>query len=190
MKGDIKLQENEIIEYVKNHLSEKRFNHSVGVMERAGELAKIYKEDVNSARKVGIAHDIAKEFSKQESLKYIKENNIKVDKVELINTNLLHGKIGADIAKKIFGFTGKMCEAIKVHTTGAENMSMLSKILYVADKTELGRKNIEYERNLADKDINKALLYMIDETIKLNIDRNRQIHPDSILARNYLLENI
>lgn len=185
------MEEKEIIEYAKKHLSEKRFNHSVGVMERAEVLAKIYGENIEKARKVGITHDIAKEFSKEENLKYIEENNIKADKVELKNIGLLHGKIGADIAKKVFKFSDDMCEAIEAHTTAKENMSMLSKILYVADKTELGRKHedydIEYERKLSEENIDEALIFMIDEMMKVNIRKRRLIHPDSILARNYLI---
>ena len=187
------MEEKEIIEYAKSRLSEKRFNHSLGVMERAGNLAKIYGEDIEKARKVGIAHDIAKELSKEEILKYLKENNIKADEIELKNMGLLHGKIGADMANKILGFSDDMCEAIKVHTTGVENMSMIAKILYAADKTELGRKNenydIEYERNLANENLDEAIIYMIDEAIKVNINKKKLIHPDSILARNYLIIN-
>lgn len=185
------MEEEQIIEYVKKHISEKRFNHSVGVMQRAEVLAKIYGEDSLKARKVAIAHDIAKEFTKEQNLDYIKQNNIQVDEIELKNMGLLHGKIGADIAKKVLGFSDDMCEAIIAHTTAKENMSMLSKILYAADKTELGRKsenyNIEFERKLADENIDVAIIYMIDETLKVNINERKLIHPDSILARNYLI---
>ena len=187
------MEEKEIIEYAKKHLSEKRFNHSLGVMERAGNLAKIYGEDIEKARKVGIAHDIAKELSKEEILKYLKENNIKADEIELNNMGLLHGKIGADMAKKIFNFSDDMCEAIKVHTTGKINMSLLDKILYISDKTEYGRKNvsydIEYIKKLSNENLDEAVIHMMDEGIKFNISKKDIIHPDSILARNYLIIN-
>lgn len=187
------MEEKNIMEFAKKHLSEIRYKHSIGVMERAEELARIYKYDISIARKVGLAHDIAKEFTKEQNMKYIKENNIEIDEIERENTELLHGKIGADIAKKVFGFSNEMCEAIKVHTTGKANMSLLDKIIFVADKTELGKKhedsNIQYQRNLSNKDIDEAILYMLDEGIKKNINRRKIIHTDSIIARNYLIQN-
>ena len=71
----------EIKEYVKNSMSEKRFYHSQCVMERAKELAQKYGYDKEIAAKVGIAHDIAKEIPDDEKLKYVKENNIRTDKI-------------------------------------------------------------------------------------------------------------
>ena len=85
---------------------------------------------------MAIAHDIAKEMTDEEMLEYAKLNHIEVDEIESIQPSLLHGKIGADIAAKKYGFTEDMVNAIKWHTTGRKNMSMLEKIIYVADKTE------------------------------------------------------
>ena len=123
----------EMQEYVRQNLSEKRYYHSICVMKKCEELSLHYKQDVEEAKKVGLIHDIAKELSDEEKLSYAQENNIEVDSVEEAHPGLLHGKIGADIAKKKFGFSEKMCQAIKYHTTGGKNMSILDKILYVAD---------------------------------------------------------
>ena len=122
-----------IQEYVKQNLSEKRYYHSICVMERCAELAKHYGEDIEEAKKVGLAHDIAKEIKEKEKLKYAKENGLEIDSIEWEKPGLLHGKIGADIAKKKFKFNKKMCQAIKYHTTGGSKMTMLDKILYVSD---------------------------------------------------------
>lgn len=92
-----------------------------------------FGENIEEAKKVGIIHDIAKEFSDEEKLAYAQENGIEIDSVEQAHPGLLHGKIGADIAKKKFRFSEKMCQAIKYHTTGGKNMSLLDKILYVSD---------------------------------------------------------
>ena len=86
----------EVEKYAKETLSEKRFSHSIGVMNMAEELAVLYGVDVEKAKICGLAHDIAKEMSKEEALAYVEENNIEIDEVEKINTSLLHGKIGAD----------------------------------------------------------------------------------------------
>ena len=110
----------EITKDVKNTLSEKRYIHCIGVMEQAAYLAKKYGYDIDIARVVGIAHDIAKEIPEEEKLKYVEQNNIEIDKIESVNIGLLHAKIGADICKKKYNFTEEMQNAIKYHTTGKE----------------------------------------------------------------------
>lgn len=123
----------EIEQIVKNTLSEKRYYHSICVMKKCEELAEIYGIDKEVAKKVGLAHDIAKEMTDEEKIKYAKENGIPINDVEQIHAGLLHAKIGSDIAKKQFGFTNEMCRAISLHTTGGKNMDLLDKILFVSD---------------------------------------------------------
>ena len=141
-KDDKKVEEllQRIDEDLKKELSEKRYNHSIGVMKKAEKLAKIYGENVNKVKLVGLAHDIGKEFSEEDKLKYCRENEIFVDEIERVNVGLLHAKIGADICKKRYEFTKDMQNAIKYHTTGNANMDILAKIIFVADKIEDGRK--------------------------------------------------
>ena len=122
-EDNVKVEEllNKINEDIKKELSEKRYNHSVGVMKKAEELAKIHGVDVNKAKLVGLAHDIGKELSSDDKLKYCSEHGIFVDDIERQNTGLLHTKIGADICKRRYGFTQDMQDAIKYHATGNEN---------------------------------------------------------------------
>lgn len=183
---------NEIKEYVKENLSEKRYNHSVGVMERSIELAKKYGADVDTCAKIGIAHDIAKELSEEEKLEYVKNNNIEIDEIERKNTPLLHAKIGKDIAIKKLGFSESMGEAIKNHTTGNKNMDIYSKILFIADRTSVDRnfEDLDYLNQLVDVGIDEAVLYIFDKKIELQIKKKAQIHPNGIIARNYLLEKM
>ena len=183
----------EIENDVKSVLSEYRFTHSLGVAKKAIELAKIYGVQEEIAKKVGIAHDIAKEMTDEEMIEYAKANNIRIDEIETVKPSLLHGKIGADIAAKKFGFTQDMINAIKWHTTGRENMSMLEKIIYVADKTEENRKgtrfNLEKSRELSTQNIDEALIFLMNEFITYNIKNEWLIHPETINARNDLLLN-
>lgn len=186
-----------INEDIKEELSEKRYNHSVGVMNKAEELAKIYSVDINKAKLVGLAHDIGKELPAEEKLKYVRKNSIEIDEIEKINVGLLHGKIGADICKKRYDFTGDMQDAIKYHTTGNENMDMLAKIIFVADKIEDSRKykdekkiqNLIAAREIALGDIDKAVLYLIDSSLEFTIQKKELIHPDSIRTRNKIIMN-
>ena len=178
----------EIQEYVKKQLSEKRYNHSVGVMKRSEELAKMYGADVEIAKKIGIAHDVAKEISEKDKLKYVKDNNIEIDEVERENTPLLHAKIGKDIAIKKFGFSESMGQAIANHTTGNKDMDIYSKILFIADRTSKER-NFDDIKDLAKKDIDEAVLYILDKKIELQVKKRALIHLNGIIARNYLLSN-
>ena len=188
----------EINKELKVKLSEKRYKHSVGVMKKAEELAKLYGVDINKAKLVGLAHDIGKELSDEEKMKYVKDNNISIDEVEKINIGLLHAKIGADICKKKYQFSEDMQKAIRYHTTGNKNMDILAKIIFVADKIEDGREYKDEEkmqrlnevRSLAKESIDKALLYEIDSSINYTIQKKKLIHPDSIYTRNKLLIEI
>lgn len=180
---------------IKKELSEKRYNHSVGVMKKAEELAKIYGVNVNTAKLVGLAHDIAKELSKDEKLSYCKENGIIMDDIEKLNVGLLHGKIGADICKRRYGFTTEMQNAIKYHTTGNEHMDKLAKVIFIADKIEENRKykeaqkmeKLDVARKLAKENLDMAVLFEIDESLEYTISKKELIHIDSILTRNRII---
>ena len=181
---------NEVREIVKNTVSEKRFYHSECVAARCVEMATIYGVDKESARLIGIAHDIAKEMPNDEKIKYCKENNIEIDDIESVNLGLLHGKIGADIAKKQFGYSEELCSAIKYHTTGKVNMSMLDKILYVADMTSKDREFKDKERlvKLADTDLDACVKYVLILGIQERILKGKKIHLNSVKALNFLLQ--
>ena len=176
---------------LKELLSERRYEHSIGVMNMAEELAKIYNVDIQNAKIAGLLHDNAKEMKKEEILKYVKENKIKINKFERLNLPILHGKIGADIAKKRYGVNEKIQKAIEYHTTTNPKMDMLAKIIYVSDKVELTRKSdkfdIKLERNLAKQDIDQALLLILNNTTKYLVDNDKMISVESIATRNKLI---
>lgn len=180
-----------IKEDLKNTLSERRYIHSLGVMEMAVELAKIYNVDEKKAELAGLLHDNAKEMTPEELLKYVDDNNIKISEVERINTKILHGKVGADIAKKKYGVSKEIQEAIEYHTTTNPNMTTLDKIVFVADKIELNRKSatydIESERELAKKDLDGAVIFIINSNITSLIQKDELINEESIQTRNKLM---
>ena len=185
----------EIIEKVKKDLkqilSERRYEHSIGVMNMAGELAEIYNVDVETAKLAGLLHDNAKEMSEEEMLKYVEKNSIEITEFERLNVKILHGKIGADIAKKKYGVSEQIAKAIEYHTTTSPEMDILAKIIYISDKIELTRKveafDLDAERKRAKEDLDKTLLLIIDNTTKYLIDNNKMIAVESIETRNKLL---
>lgn len=176
-----------LYEDIKNMLSEKRFNHSERVVKRAIEYAKIYNVDIETVKLVAISHDIAKELSEEENQEYISKYNIKLDDIEKVNKSLLHAKIGAYICKEKYGFTDDMVNSVRYHTTGRENMSVLEKIVYLADATEEGRKEYivsEYV-DLINKDIDKGMVEISKWVMNKLLKNNKVIHLDTIKCYNY-----
>lgn len=180
----------EVYKIVKETLSEYRFYHSECVANRCVELATIHGVDKDSARLVGIVHDIAKEMPNDEKIKYCEQNNLGIDEIERGNPGLLHGKIGAHIAKKKFGFSEDLCSAIKYHTTAKENMSHLDKILYVADMSSQDREfsDKKYVIELGNKDLDECVKYILKIGINQRMQQNKKIHLNSIKALNFFME--
>lgn len=185
----MKINIEEVKQELKERLSEKRYIHSLGVMERAEQLAKIYGADIEQAKLVGLTHDIAKEMTKEEAIEYAKQHGIVVDEIEEKQPSLLHGKNGADMTKEKYGFTEEMQKAIEYHTTGDETMDLLAKIIFVADKTEPYRKfdELEYIVNLSNQDMDEAIIYIIDKALEKTMKKKELIHPKSISTRNALI---
>lgn len=173
---------------VKNTLSPFRFQHSLGVMKKAEELATVYQVDIEIAKLTGLAHDIAKEMSDQELLLFAKNHHLDVDPVELAKPTLLHGKVGAIIVGEKYNFTKEMQDAICFHTTGRKDMTMLDKIIYVADKIEDNRQKVPDElKELATQNIDVVLKYFYTTAIEKAIRKDSLLHPLTVEARNSLL---
>ena len=182
----------EIYNEVKLKLSEKRFYHSVCTMQRAVEYANIYGEDEEKIKLIAIAHDIAKESNKEEIIELVGKYNIKLDDLEKESIALSHSKIGAAIAKNEFGFNEEMTSAIKFHTTGRENMTIMEKIIFVADATGSDRnfEDTEEVYNLAKKNLDDAIMKILIETIKDIVENRKTMHLDTIRTYNYYVKKV
>lgn len=179
---------------LKNILSEKRYCHSISTMEKAKQLATIYNEDIQKTMITALTHDIAKEMTIEEHLEYSIKNNVELNEDDKNSTIILHGIIGADIVKKQYSFTDEMCDAIYYHSTGRKNMTMLDKIIFLADKSEDLRQVEDADKLrkiIEEKGLNEAILWNIDyNTIPKMIENRRIIHPYSIDARNDIISKI
>lgn len=134
----------EIREKLKNHLSPKRYEHSIGVEYTAAALAMCYGKDMIQAQLAGILHDCAKNIPHEELIKLCKKAGIELDQEQLHSPQILHAVYGPYMAKKEFGIEDEeVLSAIRWHTTGGSDMSVLDQIIYVADYIEPGRKYIE-----------------------------------------------
>ena len=168
----------EIYEIVKERLSEKRFYLSECVVEWCIEYAKIYGVDVEKARIAGIAHDVAKEIPKEKQVEIAETYGIKLDEIEKRQIPLIHAKLGAEIARKEFGCTDDICEAIKWHTTGNENMSKLAKIVYASDKIDpLRGYDSKYMIDACVKNIDEGFVLVLKENyeflLKIGLDLDK-----------------
>ncbi len=177
----------ELYNEAKNTLSPERFKHSEGVVKRAIEYAKIYNVDIETVKLTAIAHDIAKELTNQENEEYINFYKIELDEIEKLNPKLLHAKVGACICEDKYGFNEDMVNAVKYHTTGRPNMSMLEKIIYLADLTEENRTiiDLDYYVGIIKENIDNGLAESFKFLIPFLLKKNSLIHLDSINCYNY-----
>ena len=171
--------------YAKTHLSEKRFLHSVRVAEMAENLASFYPNLLVFPRLAylgGIAHDITKEESDIWQEETIKEAGEEIDEIEKANLRLVHGKTASIILQRQFGIKNRsLLDAIRHHTLAHLNLDELGKILYIADKIELGRKGVENIQCLIGKSsIDEIMCLLLERGANLLNEKGFKPHPFAI----------
>ncbi|WP_071395837.1 bis(5'-nucleosyl)-tetraphosphatase (symmetrical) YqeK [Bacillus tuaregi] len=177
------------LEIVQKQLTPHRYQHTLGVMKTAIDLAEQYGVDERKAELAAIFHDYAKFRDKDEMKSIIAAQ--KMDS-ELLNYNseLWHAPVGAYLAEKEAGITDtEVLDAIRYHTSGRPNMTKLEKIIYLADYIEPGRHfpGVEEVREIAEKDLNQALLQALRNTIMFLLKKNQRIFPLTFLTYNDLI---
>ncbi|RPK15818.1 bis(5'-nucleosyl)-tetraphosphatase (symmetrical) YqeK [Priestia endophytica] len=180
----------EALEMVKEQLNEARYTHTVGVMETAIKLAEKYGEDVKKAELAAIFHDYAKFRPKDEMKEIIIEQNMSKDLLEH-HHSLWHAPVGAYLVQKEVGIEDEaVLRAIEYHTYGRPNMTMLEKIVYVADYIEPGRSfpGVEEVRQSAENSLDEALFLCLRNTIVFLIGRKQPIYPMTINTYNSLVQ--
>lgn len=166
--GEINFEE--IKKELKIELGEKLYLHSIAVMEEAEKLAAVYGCDEKSAKIAGLLHDCGKGRCKD---------------------NLKHAKKSAELARIKFGVEDDdILNAIMHHTTGRANMSLLEKIIYIADKIEPGRHypGLEEIRKAARLNLDEAIIKSLESTIEYVKNRNLLLDMESVNTLNYLKE--
>lgn len=172
-------------------VKEKRVRHIRGTEEEAVRLAKRWGADEMMARRAGILHDCTKYLELDEQLELCRNYGVELDDMEQRMVKLLHSKTGACIARGIFGEPDEVFWAIYWHTTAKADMTTLEKILYVADYMEPNRDfdGVERLRELAYRDLDKALLLGVETTIQEMKDRELPVHKNTIQAQAWLREH-
>ncbi|MEZ3485068.1 MAG: bis(5'-nucleosyl)-tetraphosphatase (symmetrical) YqeK [Lachnospiraceae bacterium] len=169
-------------------LDKERYEHTLGVMYTAASLAMCHGEDIDKALLAGLLHDCAKCLPGDTKIKLCKKYHLSVSEVEKSNPSLLHAKLGAFLAARKYHVKDKdIINAIASHTTGCPHMSLLDKIIYIADYIEPGRKelpNMAEVRRLAFMDIDDCLYRILEDSLEyLN---SKSVPVDPMTEKTYL----
>lgn len=181
---------NDYYSLAKKTLSDYRFNHSKMVAKAAVILAEKYGADVTKAEIAGILHDITKEEPKNNQLQLLKDNDIMLDSVTKCNEKILHAVSGAAFAEFVLGIKDRdLLNAIRFHTTARAGMSLLEKIVFIADFISDDRTypDIDIMLQEADKSLEHGMKYALTYVIGSLVNNGRCVHPDAIDAYNEII---
>ena len=174
---------------LEKQLDAKRFEHTLGVAYTAGALAMCTHADIDKALIAGLLHDCAKCMSNEKRISICKKENIPITKIEEKNPFLLHAKVGRYLAQKQFHIEDEdILNAILYHNTGRPDMSLLEKIIYVADYIEPRRNkasNLEKMRYLAFQDLDQTMYEILAGTLAYLKKKNANIDPMTRQAYEY-----
>lgn len=169
-------------------LNHRRTAHVLGTEREAVRLAERWGADVNKARRAALLHDCTKKLNLQEQLALAERFHVPLDEMERREIKLLHAKTGAGVAEAVFGADREEVEAIRWHTTGRGNMTLLEKVVYLADYIEPNRDfpGVEELRRTCYEDLDAGLLLGLEMTIREMEERGAPIHPKTLEARDAL----
>lgn len=182
-----KMERELLLQEVQMHMSEKRFKHVLGVEETAVALAEKYGASAEKASIAALTHDYAKERPDDEFELVIRRDGFDLD---LLNWNnaIWHGIVGADFVQRELGIDDEeILDAIRLHTTGAAEMTLLAKIIYVADYIEPGRDfpGVKEAREIALVNLDDAVRYEAKKVLAHLLDQEAPIYPKSIETYNH-----
>lgn len=186
------MKREELIESVRSQMPAKRWEHTEGVMATAVLLAKRYGADPVKAELAAILHDVCKYWPVEEQARVIRENGLPQDLLDY-DKELWHAHAGAFVARNRYGIDDEeVLDAIRYHTSGRERMTLLDKVVCLADYIEPGRDfpGVHNIREIAEHSLEGALVAGFDGTIRFLLDKGRRIYPLTVLSRNGLLTEL
>ena len=162
-------------------LDSKRYEHTQGVAYTSAALAMRYGEDIEKAELAGLLHDCAKCLDNEKKIHICKKHDITISEAEQRNPFLLHAKVGGHLAKTKYKIDDEdIINSILYHTTGRPGMSLLEKIVYIADYIEPGREhapNLDEVRSLSFQDLDEALLQILEDILVHLKESKKEIDP-------------
>ena len=177
---------------LKKELDSKRFQHTLGVAYTAVSLAMCYDSDLTEAFIAGLLHDCAKCMSDKDKINFCKDHNLKITNIELQNPFLLHAIVGSVLANEKYGIENPSIEnAILYHTTGHPAMTLLEKIIFIADYIEPLREHdpeLSKVRQIAFIDIDKCLIMILQHTLSYLKSFGKEIDPKTEETYKYYIK--
>ena len=163
--------------------------HVLGTEQEAIRLARRYGADETDARIAALLHDCTKKLDMEQQLVLCRRYDIRLDELEQHALKLLHAKTGAAVARDLFGVKDAVYEAIRWHTTGKPDMTLLEKVIYLADYIEPNRDfpGVDELRRAVYDDLDKGLLMGLSDTIDEMERMGNPVHHDTLEARDFLL---
>ncbi len=175
------------IELLKSRLDEYRFYHSLCVADEAKRLAEKYGADTEKAYLAGLLHDITKNASTEEHLKIFSQFGIMLNDIEKNAKKLWHAMSGAAYIERVFKISdAEIISAVRYHTTAKADMTLLEKIIYLADFTSLDRNydDVSVIRQYVDESLDKAFVYALQFSICDLVKNEKRVHLDTLNAYN------
>lgn len=185
--SEINLKPSEIKKTLKDLLGDNRYEHCLEVSKMAVKLAKKYDADEYKAEIAGLLHDITKEISAEEQLKIILNSKIDLNEIEIHTKKLWHQISGMAYARDVLNVEDEdVLNAIRYHTSGRGGMSLLEKIIFVADYISNDRdyNGVKELRKLAEKNLEETMVECMAFTIDELVKEHRIIIEDTINAYN------
>lgn len=178
------------LELVEKQLTKRRYEHTIRVTDTALKLANHYQTDLKKTELAGILHDYAKYRPREEMEALIIKDNQLSEELLAFNLELWHAPVGAVLIERETEMDDPdILRAVRYHTTGRANMTMLEKVIFLADYIEPGRSfpGVDIVRELALSDIDKAIVQALGNTVNHLIENRRKVHPDTLAAYNSLI---
>ncbi|GAA4705921.1 bis(5'-nucleosyl)-tetraphosphatase (symmetrical) YqeK [Brevibacillus fulvus] len=178
-----------LLEQVRAQMNQKRYEHTLGVAESARQLAVRYGADPDKAELAGYVHDYCKCWPVAKMREVIVRHDLPA---ELLHgeKELWHSFVGAIVIQTELDIVEPdVIQAVRYHTTGRVGMSLLEKIVCVADYIEPNRvfPGVEQIRKLAEQDLDQALAQALGGTITFLIEQKKQVYPLTLHAYNDLV---
>lgn len=186
--GTAEMDTESIKNSLKSRLSAKRYHHSLQVAEAAVSLAKRYGADVEKAQFAGLVHDVCKDETKDRLLQMAGDFAIILTKSERLCPKLWHAIVGAAYVRKYLTGDIEIIDAVRYHTTAKADMSLLEKVVYVADCISADRDfpGVERLRALAGQSLDGAIWEMTRMTLEELSENGAPLHEDTVAAYNQL----
>jgi predicted HD superfamily hydrolase involved in NAD metabolism len=167
--------------------------HSRQTAAFARELAGLHGLDADKAELAGLLHDVGDRYSDKEILALAERYEIPISSTERRIPKLLHGAVGAEVLRREWGIADEqILAAVYDHVSGRDNMTPLTKVLFLADKLEPGRDRfyggLDPIRELAKKDLNQAVLHLAGWRMTQLVNEGRPVHGNLVQTRNHIVE--